>query len=561
MKISKELDIGEASHGKVRLAYSYSLEKLNESKNKCDESWMEWEKYSRYVLKYGPRFRNKNEIDEMIYFCHCERARQGYFMDFAFAIEYMRPFEKKFYMPRHSVLLSLTNDLQELYNGTLSGMSISMPPRAGKTELGKRFIAFMIGMKPDKSIFFVSHTDAMARKVYSEIIELIESRQYCWSDIFPDIKIIDRSAEDKFIDAGEKETYKSFYARGVDGNMSGILEASSLLYCDDLIRNSEEARNPDRVKIAVMKYLEDIRQRRTGEFVKELHIGTRWAINDVIGVLEQEHRDDIKWKFRRLPALRDDGESNFNYMINPLTKEHFEEQKRLMFIADGDDISFDMIFQQEPADREGIVFPASRLSYYDELPLNEAERVVATVDVAFGGSDNFSMPIGKIYGLEVYIDDLIYVNRERATKEKTISLASDKIIENNVTAVHVEANSGGDFWADMLRAELKKRGYRCNITDSRVPTNKSKGDRIMSALPEILGTDKDGYRLLFKKNPSDGDYRRALQDLYRYNNSSRYAGKQIDDFPDSLAALAKEYLSLLGNINTIVSVPRKIIGL
>ena len=42
------------------------------------------------------------------------------------------------------------------------------------------------------------------------------------------------------------------------------------------------------------------------------------------------------------------------------------------------------------------------------MPTGEPDRVVAAVDVAYGGGDNYSMPIAYVYGRDVYIVDVIY---------------------------------------------------------------------------------------------------------------------------------------------------------
>lgn len=507
--------------------------------DKNEDKFLHWSdmtrKYGWLAAKNEPV--KQHESIKMVFDAHCERARAGRVEDFMIGIEFWKRKNKKFYEPRQSTLKPLVDDLQDLFDGKIIGLSISMPPRTGKSELGKRFTAFCMGMNSDESILFASHTNPMVRKFYNEIIQLMESPEYSWKDIFPSVNICDRSAEDSYIDVGEKNTYKSFYARSIDSNMSGVLEASFLLYCDDLIRSSEEARNPDRVKTAVVKYIEDIRQRRVSENVRELHIGTRWAMNDIIGVLEEEHKNNPLWRFRRVAALNEIGESNFSYM----RKEHFAEQKRMMFISDGNDISFNMIFQQEPADREGIMFPYGALKKYDELPQGLPDRVIMSVDVAWGGNDYFSAPIGLQYGKDVYICDVIHCNRENATKDKTYKRVVEAVKNYKINAVHIEANNGGDEYADKIRELLRAENIRCAVTDARVPTNRSKNDRIISATPEILCTDEQGYKLLFKKQ-QDGEYGVFMRHITSYNSNPKYAGKQTDDAPDALASLVTNLL-------------------
>lgn len=509
---------------------------------------------------------NRKTALDLIFKAHCSRGRNGSFHDYLIAIEFWKPFEKKFYEPRaydingKEVLRSLVCDLQDLYDRVILGLAISMPPRTGKSELEKRFIAFVMGMKPSGSTFFASHTNPMANKFYREICMLIEDPSYCYKDIFPGVAIVDKSAEDKYIDIGEKETYKSFYARGIDGNMSGILEANELLCCDDLIRDSEEARNPDRVKTAVIKYAEDIKQRRKNEFVLELHIGTRWATQDVIGCLQEEHSEDERWRFRKIPALDENGNSNFLYRVDPMTAEHFHMIKRTMFMADGNDISFNCIYQQEPADREGILFPAGNLNYYGKLPNGTPDRIIMAVDIAWGGNDYFSAPIGFMFGNDIYIDRVIHVNREMATKDKTQPRVVREIIANKITSAHFEANNGGDEYTDRIRDGLREHGYRCNVTDARVPTNKSKNDRIVSCTTEIMGLNPDGYRFLYRRNQS-GEYAVFMRHLTNYNQSGKHIGKQFDDAADALSSMVINLLGTKPKLNPIKIFDRALLRL
>jgi hypothetical protein len=49
-------------------------------------------------------------------------------------LEFNRPVEKKFYLPRRKVLKVIVDDLQDLEDGKLDLLSISLPPRTGKAQ-------------------------------------------------------------------------------------------------------------------------------------------------------------------------------------------------------------------------------------------------------------------------------------------------------------------------------------------------------------------------------------------------------------------------------------------
>ena len=126
------------------------------------------------------------------------------------------------------------------------------------------------------------------------------------------------------------------------------------------------------------------------------------------------------------------------------------------------------------------------------------------------------------------------------------------IINNKITSVFFEANNGGDMYAEKVQEELKKKGINwCNITWSRVPTTKTKLDRISASAGPIRGSEKSEYRLLIKKRTeikSHKMYNDFLDLLFKFNQSQKMQGKQHDDVPDSLANL---FQNVLGCKNTV----------
>ena len=90
------------------------------------------------------------------------------------------------------------------------------------TFLGVRYFVWCMLRHPDRSCFFVSHTAAMASKVYNDVISTIEESKNEIMKIFPRGKIVLRNAEQNFIrlenDSGNP--YHTAYFRGIDGNMA-----------------------------------------------------------------------------------------------------------------------------------------------------------------------------------------------------------------------------------------------------------------------------------------------------------------------------------------------------
>lgn len=52
---------------------------------------------------------------------------------------------------------------------------------------------------------------------------------------------------------------------------------------------------------------------RKNDGSRELMVGTRWNVMDPLGRLEKEHKHDPRYRFRKIPALDENDESNFQY--------------------------------------------------------------------------------------------------------------------------------------------------------------------------------------------------------------------------------------------------------
>ncbi len=446
------------------------------------------------------------------------------FHHYLIAMEWNFPPEGKFYSNRFLVLRDWVQRLQRLELGELEGLGLSAPPRTGKTGIGTLFLTWVMGRNPGKSTFFATHTNAMAQKVFSDILTLITDPMRCWSEIFPGYEI-DKSAEYLWIDLLPKKlpnNYKTIYFRGIDGNMAGILEASHLLYCDDLIRGIEEARNPDRIENSVAKYGIDISQRKTSSRVRELQIATRWSTKDVLNLLEEQHSGDQKWEFVKIPALNEQGKSNFLFKVNPMDEEHF---RRIKEGPGMDSITWECVYQQNPIDREGLLFEESTLvRRFRTLPDQEPDEIFGACDVAFSGTDSVAFPMLYRYGDSFYLADVVFDSRDYMQTEPVVAT---HILKHQPNRARFEANNGGEFYANDVREQVKGK-TRCRIESKRSASNIGKVARIEQFEPDIKGIyylDKSCYT-------PESPYGRFMKELSSFNVNGK---NKHDDAPDSLA--------------------------
>lgn len=210
-----------------------------------------------------------------------------------------------------------------------------------------------------------------------------------------------------------------------------------------------------------------------------------------------------------------------------------------------DTVSFECLIQQNPIERLGILFSEEELTRFIEEPLFGLDRRIAAVDVAWGGGDSLAMPICSEYeNGDIYLTDVIF---SQAKKEETIPMVVNAIINYNISTVFFEANNGGDMYANEVSKELKSRNYRCNIMWGKVPTTKSKRDRILACQGEIKGSPSAQYRLLIKERKAirhNKMYNEFVDEVTKFNQSDAMQGKQHDDAPDSLASLFTNVLGI-----------------
>ena len=437
-------------------------------------------------------------------------------------LEVAVPEDGKFYASRSNIIRKDVLLLQDLEEGKLKGLSISAPPRTYKTALGIRFLTWCALRHPEESCMFVSHTNKMCRDVFRKVLDMLNSAEV--QRIFPGMTI-NQSAEDLWIDIYPKSSengYHSIYFAGIDSNMAGVINCSWLLYCDDLL-TEQDARNPDLVEASWDKYATGILQRVSSRNYRELNIATRWSTKDVVTTLENKKQNDPTWKFVKRPAQDPiTRESNFLFRKNPLTKEHFEEIRQYM-----NDIDYECIYQQNPMDKQGLLFPENELQTFKELPNQPPDEIFGACDVAFSGADHLSLPIVYRYGDEFYIADVVFDSRGYTQTEPVVA---NFIIQHHPNRIQFEANNGGEFYANDIKNMIKGKSV-CRIDTKRTPSSIGKGARIEQFEPIIKK-----FKFLDKKlYKFDSPYGLFIKELCSYNMNGK---NKHDDAPDSLAMAA-----------------------
>ena len=485
-----------------------------------------------------------------------------FFESFLYAMEIKRPFAKKFYEPREKTLKVVVQDLQDLEDGKYQFYGLSLPSRVGKSTICLFFLAWIVMRHPLAHSAMAGHSGVLADQFYQKLLGLFTSEDYTFNELYgywhPDGKgLVYKNSEKNIIAFENNDDFPSIVCRGIDGTWTGAVDVSSdgYLYVDDLVRDREHSLSPQRMQNTFSEYLNKCEDRKN-DGAKELMVGTLWNVMDPLMRLEEMYGDDERYRFRRIPALNyDTDESNFEYEVKGFSTQYYRDMREKMVKA-GNEPEWWAKFQQKPYNREGLLFPLNELGYFNGiLPEGHKFEFVICCDVAFGGGDYVSMPIGLkdlATGI-VYVVDWYY---NSAGVQSTVPGVADMIMKHDIVSVTFERDNGGLLFAGQVNEELQKRGYMCACETKPASRHNSKQERIKAYEGKIKQMVKflDGT----KHTPEERSVKTCYEKTAAYdkalNNMSTFVtiGKnENDDAPDSIAQMCAK---AFGNINTMATV-------
>lgn len=466
------------------------------------------------------------QMDEL-YWKTLKAEAPYHFESFLFYMEKNRRPEKRFYEPRKKTLGVVVQDLQDLEDGLLEFLGISLPPRVGKSTLCIFFLAWVIGRHPESHNAMSGHSGILADRFYRDVFKLTENEEYTFKEIFPEINLANKSSEKNELYYSPTEAFATLTCRGIDGTWTGAVDISSdgYLYVDDMVRDRTESLSPIRLENRYQDYLNVLVDRKN-DGSKELMVGTRWNVLDPLGRVEAENKNNPKYRFRKIPALNEKDESNFQYDYGVgFSTEYYRNMRDRL-----DRNEWMAKYQQMPFVREGLLFPLDELNYYNGV-LPDGECITAAAcDVAWGGNDSLSMPFGKLFGSTddgpIYIPDWIF---NKGDKYITKPIVVAKTLQHQPNMERFEANNGGDEYAEDIDRQLKDKGFKTNISWAKASNQISKMAKIIQYAPDI----KRRFYFLKPELQSE-EYRAAMEELGIFTQLGK---NEHDDSPDGLVQL------------------------
>lgn len=443
------------------------------------------------------------------------------FESFMYYMERKRNWSKRFYYPRRKTLNVVVKDLEDLENRKIKFYGLSMPSRVGKSTICIFFLAWVAMRRPNSHSAMGGHSGILAKGFYKELMNLFSTEEYTFDELFffwnPEYAnkslVTDKSADEFTITLGDPDRFATVTCRGIDGTWTGAVDVSKdgYLYVDDLVRDREHSLSPTRMENTYQEYLNKMVDRKN-DGARELMVGTLWNVLDPLERLRKSYDGNPEYRFRRIPALDENDESNFDYEINGFSTAYYRDMREKL-----DKAEWEAKFMQRPFVREGLLFPTDELRYFNGILPDGDFRRIGVVDVAWGGGDSLSMPIGAEYDNgDVYIYDWVF---NKGAKEVTLPLVVGRIIGNGIRQTRFEGNTGGELYCQYVDERLQDQKYKCSCTSRKAPNKVEKLSKIIAYSGDIK---RKFIFLESKKVTQDQLQKDAELGVVRYRRNDEY---------------------------------------
>lgn len=464
--------------------------------------------------------------------------------------------KERFYEPRRNVFLhhNIIGSLQDLMDDKLDIFALSVPPGCGKSTLEDFFLSLVGGWFPNDFNLSSAHSSILTRSLYDGVLEIINDPvEYTWHGIFPNVEIQGTNAKETTVNLERNGRFKTWTFRSIDGSLTGATRCNRFLTADDLVSGIEEALNKNRLDTLWTKVVNDLRSRRL-EGCKEFYIATRWSVHDPIGKLQQLYAGNPRARFIAVPALDENGKSNFLFTVNGFSEKYFNDAKESM-----DEISYNCLYQQQPVEREGLLLPPDKLKRFffskedvpdecaDEyiiIPDKDADAIWAVCDTKDKGTDFESLPIAYQYGDKFFFPDVVF--DDTTDYDILDRKTADILIRHNPHKIRFESNNVGNRVAHNIQKMITGK---CRAEIETKPTSANKETKILVNSDYIA---KHFYFLHPSQYKAKSDYGLFMANVTTYTTRAKVPH---DDGIDSLAMMAEYVQNPLGGKATAMQNP------
>lgn len=395
-------------------------------------------------------------------------------------------------------------------------MTVNLPPRHGKSRTATKFVQWLFGKYgKEKKVMTGSYNETLSSTFAKQVRDTIAERPtegvLTYGEIFPNTKIKygEASAQKWSL---EGSTQANYLATSPTGTATGF--GCNVMIIDDLIKNSDEAYNENRLQ-QLIDWFNNTMLSRTENNFKIIIIMTRWATNDLAGFILENFENVIHINYK---AVQDDGTMLCEEI---LSKADYDLKTKNM--------NKDIIlanYQQEPVDIKGRLY--SSIKTYKEVPKDDTGKplfkyILNYTDTADEGSDFLcSICYGMFEGL-YYVLDILYT---KEPMEVTEPATAEMLTRNNVGSALIESNNGGRGFARNVEKECKALGNNHTVVNW-FHQSANKVSRILSNSTGVMNN------VLFPVNWEDR-FPEFAKDIRKYQKEGKNAH---DDAPDALTGV------------------------
>ena len=444
----------------------------------------------------------RNAIRELLLLELCRREF------WQFCLYYDEPFFKS-----RVFLREVAEAFQQIEEGKIKSLSVSMPPRAGKSYVTTLFCAWTIGKNPTESVMRNTCTATLYQKFSYDVRLVVKSEKF--TRVFPNVRISDDKANLQGWNTNSAKQV-SYFGAGVGGTIIGF-GASNIAVTDDLYTGLEQALS-DTQNDRIIQWKEATHDSRFESGCKRIDIGTRWSLNDVIG---RQMNEGIYDKSIVIPALIN--EKSFCEAVMT-TDEYLEKRKRT------ETSIWSAEYLQEPVDIKGRLFNELKT-----ITVSEFERIkervagsIAYVDVADMGADYTACAVIAVADNRAYVVDYVF---NKSNTDVTLPQVANVLNKWGSSYCRVESNSMGAMFSRYLQKEVKTKILPVHNTTNKVT-------RIIMQSVWI----QEKFTFVVDERP---ECQQFLQNVLAFSKEGK---NKNDDAPDCLAGLAIFTQSLFKNI-------------
>ncbi len=401
-------------------------------------------------------------------------------------------------------LKKIADAFQKIEKKEINSLSVSMPPRAGKSYITSLFSAWVLGRNPKESVMRNTCTATLYLKFSYDVRNILKNNKF--QKVFPKVWLSETKANLLGWNTNQSKQV-GYFGAGVGGTIIGF-GATKLAITDDLYRGVEDALS-DTTNEKILLWKEATHDSRLERNCSKIDIGTRWSKNDVIGINVGQDRYDLSIE---VSALDENDESFCDEVMS--TEQYHDIRKRInpdIWLAE---------YMQEPVDMKGRLFNNLKKISIKEFKEIESkiEGYVGYIDVADQGKDFTALAIGGVLDQEIFIVDYLFT---RDNTDVSMPLCANLLNKWKVKYCRVESNSMGAMFSRQLNKNTNAQILQVHNTKNKITRIIMESAFVFSNFNFVDNNTQDFYQF--------------IQNVEGFSKEGK---NKNDDAPDCLAGLS-----------------------